>query len=720
MAPTVKQYQGGRIASPQSPASVNAAQSGLGDLGQGLNQIGQLFYDFEDEVDTADAKVADSQYAKTIQNALYADQTGFMYSSGKDAISRRAGLAETLRQEREKITEGLSPRARARAEGAIEARYSQTLEAVNRHAMAEGKTYLNDAASARISMFASDAIYKPEQTKLELQRADQEIADMARRNGWSPEVTELERRKLHSQVHGGIVQRLANADAASALQYLQANRDDMNGEDVAKMEGLLAPMVKEQRGRRAGAAAAMGGISPEYMNAVRSKESGGNDAAKNPLSSATGRYQIIDSTWAGLVKRHPELGLTIDGRGDPAQQELAMMALTKESAEFLGSRGLPATGTNLYAAHFLGAAGAVGVLKSPDSAAMADIVPPSVISANPFLRNMTVAGFKAFAAKGGGGDQIMVVPQGIDGILNIADPDERASALNEYNLRSGIDAKRVEAQQAAAQDEAFRIIEAGGNVDDISLASREALGMESMGKLRTYSNSYASGQKIKTDDSRYVELWSLASTDPEAFARIQPLDYRNDLDDSDFQEMVKKRSEILEGARKASNTTHDMTLAEASSAVDMVVEMSGVNTGGTKGRVAQSKLENALTADLMRWQSGFVAQEKRKPTPQEINTRVRDMAVGVTINPPGINNEVSGPAVQINFEGQKVNEGGRIVFKNPIPIEKLAESEITIGDVSVPPEQVSEFIELFILRRGYQPTPRDVIDGLIATGIYTQ
>ena len=139
-----------------------------------------------------------------------------------------------------------------------------------------------------------------------------------------------------------------------------------------------------------------------YFANTRRAESGGNDMAKNPNSSATGRYQFLDATWNDLAQRHPELGLTPDGRDDPNQQEAAMKAFTMDNARQLTGAGVGVNPGTLYAAHFLGAGGASKVLGADPATPVASIVGPEVIQANPQLANMTVADFQQWAASKGG------------------------------------------------------------------------------------------------------------------------------------------------------------------------------------------------------------------------------------------------------------------------------------------------------------------------------
>lgn len=139
-----------------------------------------------------------------------------------------------------------------------------------------------------------------------------------------------------------------------------------------------------------------------YMANARSAESGGNDAAANPNSSALGRYQFLESTWNGLMQKYPELGLTANGRTDGSQQERAMQRFTQDNAGALSSAGIPVDPGTLYAAHFLGAGGAQKALTADPGTPMTALVDPVVIQANPQLQGMTAGDFAQWAQQKGG------------------------------------------------------------------------------------------------------------------------------------------------------------------------------------------------------------------------------------------------------------------------------------------------------------------------------
>lgn len=132
----------------------------------------------------------------------------------------------------------------------------------------------------------------------------------------------------------------------------------------------------------------------QFISKVFGAESGGNPRAKNPRSSALGLGQYLKGTWASMMRRHPELGLTVDGRTDPTQNRKAIWVSAGEYEAKLRAAGLPVTAGTLYGAHFLGEAGIVQALRNPDSASMPSVVGPGVIRDNPFLARMNVGQFR--------------------------------------------------------------------------------------------------------------------------------------------------------------------------------------------------------------------------------------------------------------------------------------------------------------------------------------
>ncbi len=145
-----------------------------------------------------------------------------------------------------------------------------------------------------------------------------------------------------------------------------------------------APVVQTIR-----QAAQKSGVSFSYLLSTAQRESGLDPAAKAKTSSATGLYQFIDQTWLGMVARHGDkhgLGAAADAitqgkngryeiadpetrsavlalRNDPVHASAMAGEYARESADRLeaGLGRTPSDG-ELYAAHFLGAGGALTLI----------------------------------------------------------------------------------------------------------------------------------------------------------------------------------------------------------------------------------------------------------------------------------------------------------------------------------------------------------------------
>jgi len=174
-------------------------------------------------------------------------------------------------------------------------------------------------------------------------------------------------------------------------------------------------------GAAGGTQIAGGGSAVEQLvDQIIRIESGGNATAKNPLSTATGLGQFIESTWLRMMKQYrPDLASTMDRisllalRNDPTISRDMVTALAREGEAYLRGRGHQITAGRLYLCHFLGAEGANIVLSSNDAALVGDVMGQGVVNANPFLKGRTVAYVKEWAEikmnKKGGGALPMVV-----------------------------------------------------------------------------------------------------------------------------------------------------------------------------------------------------------------------------------------------------------------------------------------------------------------------
>ena len=205
--------------------------------------------------------------------------------------------------------------------------------------------------------------------------------------------TELQ---LENQLRGGVDRRKAWERADDALTFAAP---------VAE-PGAKAPVAD--------------GGKTAFMQRVGGAESGGNDNAKNNLSSASGRYQFTKGTWE-------QLGGDWADRFDPGEQERLMGKLTAQNEAALKRGGVPLTAGNYYLAHFAGAGGARALHSNPN-APVEQVLGAEVVRANSFLRGMKGGDVIDWAAKKMGGAQASVTSDVPDLGMAYGNIDARADA----------------------------------------------------------------------------------------------------------------------------------------------------------------------------------------------------------------------------------------------------------------------------------------------------
>ena len=167
------------------------------------------------------------------------------------------------------------------------------------------------------------------------------------------------------------------------------------------------------------AAGGAGSAVETMVDQIIRVESGGKADAANPLSTAVGLGQFIESTWIRMMTQYrPDLASTMSRadllalRTDPTLSREMVTNLAREGEAYLRNRGHQITAGRLYLCHFLGAAGADVVLSAQDDQLVADVMGAGVVNANPFLKGRTIAYVKEWAElkMSGKGGAVAVAP----------------------------------------------------------------------------------------------------------------------------------------------------------------------------------------------------------------------------------------------------------------------------------------------------------------------
>jgi len=183
---------------------------------------------------------------------------------------------------------------------------------------------------------------------------------------------------------------------AAGLGALESNKDKIL--DAYK----TTPAFKPRPRSPTGLAPSMGALPKDIMQIARLIHAG-EGTGKNPLSSARGPYQMIDSTFAGeFRKNYPDrakgmsdsqiIALKHSPEGYAISEAMGPR-LIASNAKIVERGGFEPDAGNVYLAHFLGPDTAVRVLRANPNEPIGRYVSREAIAANPPLqKNPTVGG----------------------------------------------------------------------------------------------------------------------------------------------------------------------------------------------------------------------------------------------------------------------------------------------------------------------------------------
>jgi hypothetical protein len=143
--------------------------------------------------------------------------------------------------------------------------------------------------------------------------------------------------------------------------------------------------------------------APETMAAIRQLESGGNDKAKNPNSSAQGPFQVINATWNRFKDAAAaKLGVKPDelDKTNPKHAE-AVAALNIQAGKAkLQDQGFKHLNpVDEYSLHVFGDGAGPKVVAARDEMSLAKLVGESAMKANHWPLSMTVGEWRERYAK---------------------------------------------------------------------------------------------------------------------------------------------------------------------------------------------------------------------------------------------------------------------------------------------------------------------------------
>ncbi len=206
-----------------------------------------------------------------------------------------------------------------------------------------------------------------------------------------------------------------------------------------------------------------------------------------------------------------------------------------------------------------------------------------------------------------------------------ATAEDISKARSEFATRFEVTKQAKDQREETAVETAQQLlVNNGGNWFSLPPSVRAMVPAKYHDDMISFGNSLRSGQKPATDPNTYVKLSEMAATHPAQFAALNPIQYRNSLDDGDWEKMVAERNRIL---GKADSQTDAASIATVRSVIDPLRKAKGLTTIGLNPNLSSDvpkieaingrvyNLEKTLLHDIQIWQQN---NPGKKPGAEDI------------------------------------------------------------------------------------------------------
>lgn len=658
-------------------------------LGATITQFGETQDQIDAQLDEAGAKQLDVQYSDWSRKRLYTDDGAFYTQEGFAAANARPNVEKEISDQREALLgRATTPRMRYMLNEALQRRTAADMEGVARHATGQLRTEQRRQSAARMAAAGDDAVtYADDPVRFgqELSVGLAEVREEAARSGMAPEVLKRSEQEFSSGVYQRVAQgRIGRGDIEGASAWLEANRSRMLPEDVRGLDAALrAPLLERQAdgivdgilgvaaAPEAQAVAARGASAPvggganvvARMASITSiSESGGRetDSRGRRVTSpkgAQGIMQVMPGT-----QRDPGFGVKPSNGTPEDDARVGRDYLAKMMQRYGGD---PA---KAWAAYNWGP----GNLDAAISKHGADWLSHAPGETRAYVQgNMAALG---------GRPGVQQRPQEHDMTTLLARVDQlnlpfelEQQVRRQLTERVGLDESLLRQRRDRAQESALEIIdraEASGKPitrqSQIPQSVWDSMAPNDRLQLRGVIERNATGKERTTDYGAYTNLSDLYARDPAAFARLDPMSFRNSLSNSDYEQVMGWRRDALANASKGGRGEGQVTFSRIRGVVQNAVQGAGLTYAGLKtkdkdGRAAVDRrvyqLEQSISRDVELWQR---ANPGKAITDQEIS-QIADRQL-IRWRPSNVSREDADENPRFWFER---DQGGRGVASVP-------------------------------------------------------
>lgn len=208
--------------------------------------------------------------------------------------------------------------------------------------------------------------------------------------------------------------------------------------------------------------------------------------------------------------------------------------------------------------------------------------------------------------------------EAINKARDIKDPKERDAAYDrtkmEYSIRDAARKKGLEDYHVGA----LNLIDKGGGRDLTKVSGWNEMDVSQRNSLTAYAKLKSEGKEPKTNWTTYYDLQTKASADgtKDAFISENLLDYRMDLDNTKFTELVKLQASMRKGERDPDGSLKNFTNMDTT--LKGIMREAGLNPDN-KDDVIKFKTRLSDQQDIIQSTTG------KKMSPIEYKEAARDL-----------------------------------------------------------------------------------------------
>lgn len=639
----------GRVAPNQLGQKVVAAAQQIG--GAVINRLHE-----DDETNLL-------SFSNTLQQSkaqlLNDPDSGFLTQQGINAQNARDSVQQQWQQQSQQALDGLPDRLKPRAQAMLGKYTVDFDDDVGRHVRTQTDVYKTQVYKDTLNSTANEAaLHYDDADRVQQQAESAAIATrLDRRRQGLPE--DGAANAAASNVYQAAIERQAGNDPLGAERryYELLEQGKLTGESAARIDTILKPIAQDAASTADAAAIMAGqpvdaGAAPDSIDdAIIGAESGGNATAKNPASTATGAGQFTEGTWLDQIRKNrPDLvagksdAEILAMRTDPKLSREMVGAYREENSRRLRAAGVPATASNIYAAHHFGPSGAIAFANADASTPMSAILDKQSMAANGYLQGKTKADvLKIWQARGIGGGQDSIASgappaseaEALERAQQIADPRRREAVMGKLRLQWSIRDSQERAADKAVSERTYQALEGNTN-PGASLAQlvspSDYANLVRTGKAQTFENyrkNVLEGRLIQDNPVLADALFRQSALQPTEFQKTDLHAYADQLSAGTLTTLVNRQNELTKSGATAQKDwmSEEDRLNYGYTMLGIGKEGDAGGAGSETKNAPRNKLRGEFRIALQDATTAFMQTSGgKKPTPEQADVLLRATA----------------------------------------------------------------------------------------------